>query len=99
MSRARGVREPPVGYNQGMSDAAIPDSDGTTEITGAPGWRYQPFETDGDGVSVTVVRDGDGCQLRFVVPTVVQRGNELGQIAKIVIGAQERVDRSEGLGA
>jgi hypothetical protein len=44
-----------------------------------------------------VVREGDGCRLRFVVPTVVQRGTELGQIAKIVIGAQERVDRSEPL--
>jgi hypothetical protein len=30
---------------------------------------------------------------------VVQRGTELGQIAKIVIGAQERVDRSEPLSA
>jgi len=82
-----------------MSDAAIPDSDGTTGITGAPGWRYLPFEAGDDGVAVTVVREDDGCELRFVVPTVVQRGNELGQIAKIVIGAQERVDRSEGLGA
>ncbi len=83
-----------------MSEAAIPDHDGTTEITGAPGWRYLPFEQQGgDAVAVTVVRKDDGCELRFIVPTVVQRGTELGQIAKIVIGAQERVDRSEGLGA
>jgi len=83
-----------------MSGAPIPDSDGTTEITGAPGWRYLPFEQQGgEALAVTVVREGDGCQLRFVVPTVVQRGTELGQIARIVIGAQERVDRSEGLGA
>ena len=82
-----------------MTDAAAPNDDGTTEITGAPGWRYEPFEPEGDNVAVTVVRTDDGCSLRFVVPSVVQRGNELGQIAKIVIGAQERVDRSEGLGA
>jgi hypothetical protein len=48
---------------------------------------------------VTVVRHGDGCQLRFTVPAVVQRGAELGRIARIVIAAQERADRSEGLGA
>jgi len=45
------------------------------------------------------VRDGDGCELRFTVPAVVQRGAELGGIARIVIAAQERADRSEGLGA
>jgi hypothetical protein len=83
-----------------MAEPATPDSDGTTEISGAPGWRYLPFEQEGgDAVAVTVVREDDGCRLRFVVPTVVQRGAELGQITKIIIGAQERVDRSEGLGA
>ena len=41
----------------------------------------------------------DGCELRFTVPAVVQRGAELGQIARIVIAAQERAERSEGLGA
>jgi hypothetical protein len=82
-----------------MTEAAAPDDNGTTGITGAPDWRYEPFEQEGDNVAVTLVREGDGCSLRFVVPSVVQRGNELGQIAKIVIGAQERVDRSEGLGA
>jgi hypothetical protein len=88
-----------AGYHLCMTEAAIPDDDGTIEITGAPGWRYLPFESRDEQVAVTVVREGDGCELHFVVPSVVQRGNELGQIAKIVIGAQERVDRSEGLGA
>ena len=49
-------------------------------------------------IEVTVVRDGDGCELRFTVPAIVQRGAELGRIARIVIAAQERVDRSEGVG-
>jgi hypothetical protein len=82
-----------------MTEPATPDRDGTTEIPGAPGWRYLPFESADEQVAVTVARDDDGCELRFVVPSVVQRGNELGQIAKIVISAQERADRSEGLGA
>ena len=74
------------------------DDDGAVGIDGAPGWRYLPFAADGDAIEVTVRRD-DGCELRFTVPAVVQRGAELGRIARIVIGAQERADSSEGLGA
>ena len=83
-----------------MTEAAIPsDDDGTVEIDDAPGWRYLPFGGSDDAIEVTVVRDGDGRELRFTVPAVVQRGAELGRIARIVIAAQERADRSEGLGA
>jgi hypothetical protein len=78
---------------------AADEEDGTIEIDDAPGWRYLPFGGSDDAIEVTVVRDGDGCELRFTVPAVVQRGAELGRIARIVIAAQERVDRSEGLGA
>src|SRR6478672_4491574 len=65
------------------------DEEGTVEIDDAPGWRYLPFEGSGEEIGVTVVRDSDGCRLRFTVPAVVQRGTELGQIARIVIAAQE----------
>jgi hypothetical protein len=33
------------------------------------------------------------------VPAVVQRGDELGEITRIVIGAQERIDHTKGMGA
>jgi hypothetical protein len=83
-----------------MAESATPiDDEGTVEIDDAPGWRYLPFGGSDDEIEVTVVRDADGCQLRFTVPAVVQRGAELGQVARIVIAAQERADRSEGLGA
>ncbi len=88
------------GYHRRMADAATPmDDEGTIEIDDAPGWRYLPFGGSDEQIEVTVVRDGDGCELRFTVPAVVQRGSELGRIARIVIAAQERADRSEGLGA
>lgn len=87
------------GYHRHMADAASPMDEGTIEIDDAPGWRYLPFGGSDDAIEVTVVRDDDGCQLRFTVPAVVQRGAELGRIARIVITAQERADRSEGLGA
>lgn len=73
--------------------------DGSVEIGDAPGWRYRPIEVNDGAIAVTVVRDGDGCELSFTVPAIVQRGAELGQIARMVIAAQERADRSEGLGA
>ena len=88
------------GYHRRMAEAATPSDDqGTFEVDDAPGWRYLPFGGSDDEIEVTVVRDGDGCRLRFTVPAVVQRGAELGRIARIVIAAQERVDHSEGLGA
>jgi hypothetical protein len=82
-----------------MAGAATPiDDQGTVDIEDAPGWRYLPFGGSNDAIEVTVVRDGDGCELRFTVPAVVQRGAELGRIARIVIAAQERADSSKGLG-
>jgi hypothetical protein len=83
-----------------MAGAGTPtDDDGAVDIHDAPGWRYLPFGGSDDAIEVTVVRDADGCELRFTVPAVVQRGAELGRIARIVIAAQERADSSEGLGA
>jgi hypothetical protein len=83
-----------------MAGAATPiDGEGAIEIDDAPGWRYLPFGGSEDEIEVTVMREADGFKLRFTVPAVVQRGAELGRIARIVIAAQERADRSEGLGA
>jgi hypothetical protein len=70
-------------------------------VPGADGWRYLPFE-EGDGgtaLTVTAVRDEDGLEVTFTVPAIVSRGTELGAVARVVIGAQERLERSEGLGA
>jgi hypothetical protein len=86
------------GYHRHMAEATPIDDEGAVEIDDAPGWRYLPFEGSEEEIAVTVVRDADGCRLRFTVPAVVQRGTELGQIARIVIAAQERVDHSEGVG-
>jgi hypothetical protein len=82
-----------------MSDEPPVDDEGAVNIGDAEGWKYLPFDVGGDAIEVTVVRENDGCRLTFTVPAVVQRGAEIGQIARIVITAQERVDRSEGLGA
>ena len=59
-----------------------------------------PSRATATSAPVTVAaatRTAAGCS--FTVPAMVLRGSELGVIARVVIGAQERVERSEGLGA
>jgi hypothetical protein len=43
-------------------------------------------------------RDADGCQLELSLPSIVQRGAELGQITKLAIAAQERADHAKTMG-
>jgi hypothetical protein len=82
-----------------MSDQTPYDTATMIEIGDSPGWRYRSIEAHGDRLNVTVVRDSDGCELGITVPSVVQRGDELGEITRIVIGAQERIDHTKGMGA
>jgi hypothetical protein len=89
----------PRGISPRMSDQTPYDTAAMIEIGDSPGWRYRSIDADGDRLNVTVVRDSDGCELEYTVPAVVQRGDELGEITRIVIGAQERVDHTKGMGA
>jgi hypothetical protein len=41
----------------------------------------------------------DDVHVRFTVPDFLSRGDELGEVARIVIRAWERMDRASGLGA
>jgi hypothetical protein len=41
----------------------------------------------------------DDVQIGFTVPDFLSRGDELGEVARIVIRAWERMDRASGLGA
>ena len=69
------------------------------QVPGAEGWRYRPLARNDDGShAVTLVSD-DGEEIAFVVPSFVERGEELGEIARIVLRAHERWRRLEGLGA
>jgi len=65
----------------------------------APGWTYRPFEATEEGdIVVSATGPGDAV-VRFSVPSYVSRGSEIGEIARLVIGALDRMHRSEGLGA
>jgi hypothetical protein len=78
------------------------DDQGRVAIGGLDGWRYEPFarrgEDDDQQVEVTARRD-DGLTVTFAVPAYVSRGDEIHQVASVVIGARERMERSKGLGA
>jgi hypothetical protein len=70
-------------------------------ISGVEGWSYRPFEPAADdegGLRVTAERD-DGVTVSFTVPEYVSRGDEIHDVARVVIAARERMERGKGLGA
>jgi hypothetical protein len=69
-------------------------------IPGAERWSYGSFQEDRDRRSTTVplVRD-DGESAEFTVPEFVADPQDLRQIALVVIGAFEKWEKVEGLGA
>jgi hypothetical protein len=76
------------------------DDEGRVAVAGADGWRYLPFRQDertGEH-EITLVRDDDGEEVRFTMPAFVERGDELGEIALLVIRARERWRELKGVG-
>ncbi len=76
------------------------DDEGRIAVAGADGWRYLPFERD-DATGehrITLVRDTDGEEVQFTLPAFVEQGDELGEIALLVIRARERWRELKGLG-
>jgi hypothetical protein len=81
--------------------AASPiDDQGRVPVAGADGWHYLPFrrEEESGELRITLVRDEDGEQTSFTLPLFVERGDELGEIALLVIRARERWRRLKGVG-
>lgn len=77
------------------------DARGRVPVAGADGWRYEPFDHDDARRQhrITLVREEDGEQVTFAVPDFVEQGDELGQIALLVIHARQRWRELKGLGA
>jgi hypothetical protein len=76
------------------------DDAGRIPVAGAEGWHYQPFERDeatGEH-RITLVRESDGEEVRFTLPGFVEQGDELGEIALLVIRARERWRELKGVG-
>jgi hypothetical protein len=76
------------------------DDEGRTPVAGADGWRYLPFdrnEATGEH-RITLVRESDGEEVVFTLPSFVEQGDELGEIALLVIRARSRWRELKGLG-
>lgn len=68
-------------------------------VTGAEGWSYLPFERNDETAEhhITLERD-DGVKVEMTLPSFVERGDELREIALLVIRARERWRDLKGLG-
>ena len=68
-------------------------------VAGAEDWFYLPFERleDSDEHRVTLVRNEH--QIGMTLPLFIDKGEELGEIALLVIRAHERWREEKGLGA
>ena len=76
------------------------DDEGRTPVAGADGWRYMPFRRDehtGEH-EITLLRESDGEEVRFTLPAFMEQGDELGEIALLVIRARERWRELKGVG-
>ena len=83
--------------NRGASPV---DDEGRVAVDGADGWLYLPFKHDertGEH-EITLLREEDGEEVRFTMPAFVEQGDELGEIALLVIRARERWRELKGVG-
>lgn len=87
------------GSEHGAGGDGAGDPRSTTPVTGADGWSYLPFEHDDetDEHRITLVRD-DGVTVAMTLPGFVAQGDELRQIALVVIQARERWRDLKGVG-
>jgi hypothetical protein len=81
-------------------DASPMDDEGRVPVAGADGWYYLPFRRDEDSGEhrITLQREEDGEKTSFTLPSFVEQGDELGEIALLVIRARERWRELKGVG-
>jgi hypothetical protein len=81
-------------------DASPMDDQGRVPVAGADGWHYLPFRRDEASGEhrITLVRDEDGEETSFTLPSFVEQGDELAEIALLVIRARERWRELKGVG-
>jgi hypothetical protein len=82
-------------------EASPIDAQGRVPVAGADGWAYAAFEHDAahNLHRITLVRLEDGEEVSFTLPDFVEQGDELGEIALLVIRARQRWRELKGLGA
>jgi hypothetical protein len=81
-------------------EASPIDGQGRVPVHDADGWFYEPFEHDEahNLHRITLVREEDGEEVVFTMPDFVEQGDELGEIALLVIRARSRWRELKGVG-
>jgi hypothetical protein len=79
-----------------MSDSPY-DADGHVAVPGAPEWRYLSIR-GADNVRAVELEGPDDAHVAFTVPDFLARGDEIGEVARVVIRAWERTTRAAGVG-
>jgi hypothetical protein len=81
-------------------EASPIDAQGRVPVAGADGWLYAPIDRSdtSDEQRITLIRIENNEEVSFTLPHFVERGDELGEIALIVIRARERWRELKGLG-
>ena len=79
-------------------DATPYDTQGRVGVPGAPEWAYRSIRGDGAQDLVVELEGPDDAHAAFTVPGFLGRGDEIGEVARIVIRAWERTQRAAGLG-
>jgi hypothetical protein len=81
-------------------EASPIDAHGDVPVHGVEGWYYRPFQHDEthNAHRITLVRKEDGEEVAFTMPDFVEQGDELGEIALLVIRARQRWRELKGLG-
>ena len=75
------------------------DTEGRVGIPGAPEWAYGSIRGNGSDDLVVELEGPDDAHVVFTVPNFLSRGDEIGEVARVVIRAWERTARAAGLGA
>jgi hypothetical protein len=82
-------------------DVSPMDEQGRVPVAGAEGWYYLPFRRDeaSGEHQITLEREEDGERWTFTLPHFVEQGDELSEIAQIIIRARNRWRELKGVGA
>jgi hypothetical protein len=74
------------------------DAEGRVPVPGAPEWRYLSIRGAADHALTVELEGPDDAQVAFTVPDFLGRGDEIGEVARVVIRAWERTERAAGVG-
>jgi hypothetical protein len=88
-----------AGTPEHRGDDSPYDDEGRVGVPGAPEWGYASIGGRGEHMLAVELDGPDDAHLAFTVPEFLSRGDEIGEVARVVIRAWERTQRAAGLGA